>query len=88
MGGPGATQATGALDQALQPQGMLAGLRALREGGEIVNVSLGMNAHTAHVRHAGGTWTHEVITDFIEAAPVSDVTSVGSIRARCERAAG
>lgn len=65
-GGPGATQASGSLDQALLPEGMLAGLRALRADGEIAHVSLGMNAHTGLM---GGRWTPAVIVDFIRAAP-------------------
>ena len=71
VGGPGTSQATGALDQALLPQGMLAGLRALRKDGQIQKVSLGMNSHRQHrAPHSeDGLWTPEVITDFIEAAP-------------------
>ena len=70
VGGLGATQATGALDQALLPQGMLAGLVALKHDGAIKNVSLGMNAHRQHrtVAHGESSWTAEVITDFIAAA--------------------
>eukprot|EP01052_Picozoa_sp_SAG31_P042624 SAG31_NODE_6829_length_1875_cov_4.819820_2_plen_321_part_00 len=71
VGGPGATQATGALDQALLPQGMLAGLAALKADGAIHNISLGMNAHRGHRTVVGGdaSWTPAVIIDFIEAAP-------------------
>ena len=71
VGGPGVAQATGALDQALLPQGMLAGLAALKHDGVIQNVSLGMNAHRQHrtVVHGESSWTPEVITDFIAAAP-------------------
>ena len=71
VGGSGVTQATGALDQALLPEGMLAGLAALRHDGVIRNVSLGMNAHRQHrtVEHGPSSWTPEVITDFIDAAP-------------------
>lgn len=71
VGGSGVTQATGALDQALLPEGMLAGLAALRRDGVIRNVSLGMNAHGQHrtVEHGPSSWTPDVITDFINAAP-------------------
>jgi D-threo-aldose 1-dehydrogenase len=68
-GGVGTTQATGALDQALLPQGMLAGLRALRADGDIRHVSLGMNAHPGIGLDGNGGWTPDVITAFIEAAP-------------------
>jgi len=64
-GGPGTAQATGSLDQALLPEGMLAGLVALRDDGEIAHVSLGMNC----VNLKGGDWNASVITDFILAAP-------------------
>ena len=71
VGGPGATQATGALDQALLPQGMLAGLTALKQAGQITHVSLGMNAHLQHrtIVHGDASWKPAVITDFIRAAP-------------------
>ena len=62
-GGPGAGQASSSLDQALLPEGMLAGLRALRTDGEIAHVSLGMNVGF----HGPGQAA--TITDFIRAAP-------------------
>lgn len=67
-GGPGATQATGSLDLALDPEGMLAGMRALRRDGTIAEVSLGMNAHFG-LENPTGTWTPSVVIDFIKAAP-------------------
>ena len=67
-GGPGARQATGSLDLALEPEGMLAGLRALRRDGMVAEVSLGMNANFSQGQPAG-RWTPSVITDFIRAAP-------------------
>eukprot|EP01043_Picozoa_sp_COSAG02_P024755 COSAG02_NODE_1365_length_13037_cov_4.315659_1_plen_616_part_00 len=67
-GGPGVAQATGSLDLALSPEGMLAGLRALRRDGMITEVSLGMNAHLGLQNPTGG-WTPSVIIDFIRAAP-------------------
>ena len=67
-GGPGVAQATGSLDLALEPEGMLAGLRALRSDGLISEVSLGMNAHVG-LENPTGQWTPSVIVDFIKAAP-------------------
>ena len=68
---------SGAIDQALDPQGMLAGLRALRNDGLIRRVSLGMNAHRgprASLK-GKGSWSPSVITDLIDAAPAGTIDS-------------
>eukprot|EP01043_Picozoa_sp_COSAG02_P013970 COSAG02_NODE_567_length_20212_cov_18.927460_4_plen_290_part_00 len=77
-GGPGAVFFSGAIDQALDSQGMLAGLRALRDDGLIKRVSLGMNAHRGHrdSLKGKGTWSPSVITDIIDAAPTGTIDSV------------
>ena len=67
-GGPGTKLATGSLDQALLPEGMLSGMRALRMDGKVVHVSVGMNAHPG-IGLDGMSWTPSVIIDFIQAAP-------------------
>lgn len=76
-GGPGAVFFSGAIDQALDPQGMLAGMRALRDDGLIKRVSLGMNAHRGHrdSLKGKGTWSPSVITDIIDAAPTGTIDS-------------
>lgn len=77
-GGPGAVFFSGAIDQALDPQGMLAGLRALRDDGAIKRISLGMNAHRGHrdSLEGKGTWSPSVITDLIDAAPTDTIDTV------------
>ena len=70
-GGKGARLASGALDQAALPTGMLAGLKAMRTDGTIENVSLGMNAHRKHM----GRWTPSVIIDLIDAVPEGTIDS-------------
>jgi aryl-alcohol dehydrogenase-like predicted oxidoreductase len=76
-GGPGAVFFSGAIDQALDPQGMLAGLTALRDDGTIQSISLGMNAHMGHrdSLQGKGTWSPSVITDILDAAPEGTIDS-------------